>query len=127
MIEQEIFTAIIIHLVLPVTGLLFYLGLIRKMKREKVESPPTIDLFLIFATYGGLLLVALTTFFWKWSGMASLGTFYLILGAPLVMSILTYKNYKNRKLSKYHRWTYMSGLFYFLITPLTLMTIMALE
>ena len=120
-------TAVTIHLVIPLSGLLVYFGLIRKMKREKVENPPTIDLFLSFATYGGLLLVTLTTLFWKWSGLASLGSFYLILGAPIVMGIIAYRNYKNRQLPKYHLWTYKAGLLYFIIAPLTLLTLMAFD
>jgi hypothetical protein len=127
MTTTEIIIAITIHLVIPLTGLLFYLGLIRRMKREKTNNPPTIDLFLTFATYGGLLLVTLTTLFWKWSGMASIGTFYLIIGAPIIMGIVAYRNYKNRHLSKYHLRTYKSGLLYFIIAPLTLLTLMAFD
>lgn len=127
MTTAEIIIAITIHLLIPLTGLLTYIGLIKKMKREKVNNPPTIDLFLTFATYGGLLLVTLTTLFWEWSGMASLGTFYLILGAPFVMGIIAYRNYKKRQESKYHMWTYKSGLLYFVITPLTLLTLIAFD
>ena len=119
--------AVAIHLVIPLTGLLIYLRLIRKIKREKVEKPPAIDLFLTFATYGGLLLVTLTTLFWKWSGIASLGSFYLILGSPIVMGIIVYRNYKNKQLSQYHLWMYKTGLLYFIIAPLTLLTLIAFD
>ena len=119
MTSLEILTAIIIHLLVPFVGLLSFIFLIRKIKMEKINNPPIIDFFLIFATYGGLLLVMLTTFFWKWSGMASLGAFYLILGGPIVMGAIAYRNYKNKGLSKYHMLAYKAGLFYFLITPLT--------
>ena len=75
------------------------------MTRDKISNPPTMELFAVFATYGGLVLVVLTTFFWKWSGMASLGMFYLILGAPIVMGVIAYRQYKTRQKSKYHKWT----------------------
>jgi hypothetical protein len=123
----EIISALLIHLLIPLAGLLFYLRLIKKIKKENIENPPTVDLFLIFSTYGGLLLVTLTALFWKWSGMASLGTFYLILGAPIVMGIIGYRNHKNKDLSKYHMLTYKTGLLYFFIAPLILLILVAIE
>jgi len=114
----EIITVIIIHLLIPILGLLTYILLIRKIKKEKISNTPNIDLFLIFATYGGLLLVMLTAIFWEWSGMASLGTFYLIIGGPIVMGTIAYRNFKNKGISKYHMLTYRAGISYFLITPL---------
>jgi len=127
MTSLEILSAVIIHLVVPLTGLLLYFLLVRKMKREKVDHPPIVELFLTFATYGGLLLVILTTLFWEWSGIASLGAFYLILGAPIVMGIIAYKNYKNRLLSKYHLWTYKCGIFYFVIPPVAIIMALTFE
>ncbi|NQY29899.1 MAG: hypothetical protein HRT69_10545 [Flavobacteriaceae bacterium] len=127
MTTTEIIIAVTIHLIIPLTALIMYLGLVRKMKSEKIENPPTIDLFLTFATYGGLLLVTLTTLFWKWSGMASLGSFYLILGAPIVMGIIAYRNSKKKELSIYHLRTYKAGLLYFLITPITFGLLVLIE
>ncbi len=127
MTTVEIITAIIIHLLIPIIGLLTYILLIRKIKKEIISNPPIIDFFLIFATYGVLLLVMLTTVFWEWSGIASLGTFYLIIGGPIVMGIIAYRNYRNKGLSKYHMLAYKAGLFYFLITPLTLGIFMIFE
>lgn len=115
----EILTAIVIHLIVPLIGLGLFLRLRNKMKKEKITNPPTAELFIIFTTYGGLLLVALTSLFWKWSGMASLGTFYLILGAPVAMGLIAYRNYKLRHESKYRDWSFKSGLLYYAITPLT--------
>ena len=119
MTAKEIIIALTIHLILPLAGLLYYLRLKKKIKEENVQNAPTIELFIIFATYGGLLLVALTTLFWKWSGMASLGTFYLILGAPIAMGIIAYKYKKIRKISKYNNCTYLSSILYFIIAPIS--------
>ena len=116
---KQTIIALIIHLFLPLSGLFWFLVLKRKMKRDNVVQAPIIELFVVFATYGGLLLVALTTYFWEWSGMASLGIFYLILGAPIAMAIIALKQRKFRDNSKYHRWAYRAGLFYFVIAPLT--------
>ncbi len=118
--------AILIYLALPLFGLIAFLVLVNRMKKEKVAEPPLVELFLIFATYDGLLMVFLTSVFWKWSGMASLGSAYLILVAPIVMGMIAYRNHKRKDISKYHLWTFWSGVLYFIITPLTLLTIVAL-
>jgi len=87
------------------------------MKIKNIHNRPTIELFIIFATYGGLVLVILTELFWQWSGMASLGTFYLILAAPIVMGVIVYRNWHIRTISKYHSWVNILGLTYVVIVP----------
>ena len=109
----EIIIALTIHLLLPLIGLFYFIRLRTRMKKEEIQNAPIIELFIIFATYGGLLLVTLTTLIWKWSGMASLGTFYLILGAPVAMGIIAYRHRKKKNDTKYHKWTYLSGILYF--------------
>lgn len=123
----EIIIVIIIHLAIPLTGLLSFRRIVRKMKSQDVTDPPTIDLFLVFATYGALLLLVLTILFWKWSGMTSLGAFYLILGAPVVMGIIAIRNYKKKEFSTYHLWTYKAGLLYYAIATATIVLLLILE
>ncbi len=119
MTAKEIIIALTIHLILPLTGLLYFLHLKKRMKIENTPNAPTLDLFILFSTYGGLLLVALTSLFWQWSGMASLGAFYLFFAAPIVLGIIAYRQRQTKSISKYHRWTYLSGLLYFAIAPVT--------
>jgi hypothetical protein len=119
MTATQIITALTIHLLIPLTGLLWFLRLSKQIKNENIPNPPTTELFVIFSTYGGLILVALTTLSWQWSGMASLGTFYLIFGAPIVMGIITYRQKKLKNISIYHRTTYYSSLLYFVIAPIS--------
>ena len=116
---KDIIIALIIHLFIPLAGLLYFRQLKNKMENENIKNAPTAELFIIFATYGGMLLVALTTLCWKWSGLASLGTFYLIIVAPIVMGFIAYRNRKTKEMSKYHNLTYKSGLLYFAIAPIT--------
>jgi hypothetical protein len=123
----EIIIALTIHLILPLAGLLWFLRIKKQMKNNNVSSPPTIELFLIFSTFGGLLLVALTALFGWWSGTASLGAFYLLLVAPIVMGIVSYRHRKTKEISRYHKWTYLSGLLYFAIAPLTFGLLILLE
>jgi hypothetical protein len=124
----EAIIAVTIHLIVPLTGLAAFYFLTRKIRSDGIADPTLIiSLFLMFATFGGLLLVALTRLFWFWSGMASLGTFYLILGAPFVMGVISYLNFKGRHESVYHLWTYRFGLLYFLITPAVFASFYLLE
>jgi hypothetical protein len=112
-------------LIIPLIGLIFYLRLIKRMKREEVNNPPSIDYFFIFVNYGGLLMISLTSIFWVWSGLASIGIFYLMTIGAILMVIIVIRNSKSRQLSKYHKWARKLGMLYFIITPLTLLTSMA--
>lgn len=93
------------------------------MKNEKVEKPPTIDLVLLITNYLVLLYILLTELFWGWSAIASLITFYLTLVAPIIMLIIAYKNYKNRKRSIYHNWIYKLGLLYCVLIAILVLVV----
>ena len=119
---SEILISTIIYLILPLIGLLIYVSIIKKIK---IETDFNFHLLLTFVTYGGLLLTILTTVFLKWSGLASLGVFYLIIVAPIVMGAIAYKNYKYKEASIYYKWIYRLGLIYpFLIILLMLLALM---
>jgi len=113
----EIIIALTIHFIIPLAGLIYFLRLRKQMKKENLENAPIIELFIIFVTYGGVILVVLTGLFWYWSGIASLGTFYLILGAPIVMGVIAYHNRHTKRISKYHKWTHILGVVYAVIVP----------
>lgn len=119
MTTLEIIIALTIHLLLPLIGLFYFIRLRARIKKEKIKKAPILELLIIFTTYGGVLLVTLTALFWKWSGMASIGTFYLILVAPIVMGIISYRHRKTKVNSYYHKWTYLSGILYFAVAPVT--------
>jgi hypothetical protein len=94
--------AILIHLVVPLAGLGLFLILRRRMLNAHIEEPPVILFFILFATYGALLVLILTALFWLWSGMATLGLAYLILVAPLLTLGLAVVLYRRRRISGYH-------------------------
>jgi len=119
----QIITAIAINLIIPILGVIFFFKLVKKMRREKILNPPIFELFIVFATYGGLLIVALTTLFWEWSGLASLGTIYLIIPAPIIMVIIAFRNYKLRKTSSYRNILFKVALLYFVIAPITFLSL----
>lgn len=115
---KKIIIGLLIHLVVPLVGLLCFINLKRKMKNENIEKSLIFQLLIIFATYGGLLIILLTTLFWEWSGLASLGTFYLVFCAPLLMVLIAQKQRKVKINSKYNKLIYYSGILYFIIAPL---------
>ena len=119
MTGPEIFIALTIHILIPISGVILFLYMRKEMKSENIENPPVMELFIIFATYGGLILVSLTLLFWKWSGMASLGGFYLEFGAPVVMAFIAWRERQNLTKSKYHSLIYRLCLWYFWIAPAT--------
>src|SRR4026209_2878913 len=91
-----------IHVLVPVAGVVLFLWLVVRMFERQIESPPVFSLFIIFATWGSLLVLILTRFFWYWSGMASLGLLYGIFLAPIVMLAIAVRCYLQRKLSRFH-------------------------
>ncbi|MCG3160519.1 MAG: hypothetical protein JMDDDDMK_01588 [Acidobacteria bacterium] len=105
----------IIHIGVPAAGSLVYLWLRNRMRKENIEEPPDIALFILFVTYGGWLMEALTLLFWRWSGMALLGIMYLAFIAPVVMIVLAIKLYPKRKLSPYHRGSFIACAVYALL------------
>lgn len=113
----RIIESIIIYLVLPSLGIYSYILLIRKMKREKINNLPTLEYLILYFTYGGLLTVLLTSIFSIWSGLASIGTLYLLLLAPIILAYNSYKMFKKRSESKYHKMAFILSALYFLIVP----------
>ena len=100
---MELLKAVLIHIVLPLAGLVLYLAVVWRMLDKQIDEPPVIMFFMIFATWGSLLVLILTRFFWYWSGMATLGFAYLILVAPIIMLIIAIASYLKRGVSGFHR------------------------
>ena len=107
-----ILRAILIHLVVPGAGVLLYLSLICWMLERQIKKPPAISFFIIFATWGTLLVLVLTRFFWYWSGMATLGLAYLIFLAPIVMGVIAVRIYLDRKQSHFHQAAFFASVSY---------------
>lgn len=113
-------TFIAIHLLIPFAGLIAYFLLLRRMGKQGVTDPPAFELFALFAIYGGLLVTLLTQLFWYWSGMASLGVFFLVFIAPLVLLFTAYRTRTARQTSRYHRIVHTASWAYFLIAPVVI-------
>ena len=101
-----------INLIIPALGLYAFNEVRLRMKDEEIERPPTVQLFILFATYGGWVLVVLTLCCWYWSGAASLGLIYLLLIAPLVTLVMAALLYRQRNLSVFHRRAFVASAAY---------------
>jgi fructose-specific phosphotransferase system IIC component len=104
--------AIGIYFFIPLLGVIVFALLCRWMRRTHLQSPPFLSYFILFATFGGWLLVCLTALFWKWSGMASLGVFSLVLVAPFVTAGVAFSLRSRRALSGFHRYAYIASVAY---------------
>jgi hypothetical protein len=112
MTVSELATAVAIHVLVPFFGVIVFLLLCRRMFRANIPSPPYFSCFVLFGTFGGWLLVALTAVFWKWSGMASIGVFALALVAPFVTTALAWSLRSRRGLSRFHRGAFAASVGY---------------
>ena len=92
-----------VNFVVPMLGIVMFGLLYRWMNRAQIQSPPFLSYFILFTVFGGWLMVLLTAFFWKWSGMASLGLFYLMFVAPFLTAAFAWKLRNHRSLSAFHR------------------------
>ena len=104
MSSDEALRAILIHLVTPTLGVALYVWLCLHMRQRGVLEPPYLTFFFLFATLGGWLLVALTALFWSWSGIASVGAFYLLFLSPFLAAAVAFFMYPQRSDSAFHRW-----------------------
>ena len=82
----EILIAVFIHLLVPLAGFGWFVVLSRRLRSQGATWGFVAQLAFVFLCLGGLVMIVLTALLWKWSGMASLGFFFLILVSPLAMT-----------------------------------------
>jgi len=112
--HTEYIIPIFIYFVIPIIGLIFYIKLCIEMHKE-IKLPPYIGLFLIFLIYGDMLQIIFTALFWKWSGLASIGTLFLILIAPILLPCTGLLYQKQKDSSIYHKCVYILSVNYIFI------------
>ncbi|MDU0370430.1 hypothetical protein [Hymenobacter endophyticus] len=102
---------IFIYIVVPIVCLCLHLFLCQWMQKQAID-PPFWALLLVMISYGGWLIILLTGLFWQWSGMASLGLFYLLFVAPFLMLGTAVSIARQQQLSVYHRWVFRASAGY---------------
>lgn len=103
---------IFIYLLIPILGVLLFLYLLSNHTQTEYSGKFGIKLFITFSCIGGLLITFLTNLFWHWSGIASLGMFFLVLVAPILMTIIGYDSYKNKDIVS-ERYLFFSSILFF--------------
>jgi hypothetical protein len=109
----EWITAILIHLVIPAAGICLYIRWRRAAQWAGAPPRFAIYLFALFFVWGGALLITLTSLFWYWSGMASLGTFFLLFASPLFMIPVVIGLWQMRHQFRPARLATAAGLLYY--------------
>ena len=116
--EPPIIAGLAVNIFVPLLGIAAYLLLCRRMLRSGVELAAVLSYFILFAIYGGWLVVFLTAFFWEWSGMASLGVFFLLFFAPFISLAASIVLWRQRPSSIFHRVGFVLSAFYAGFVPL---------
>ncbi|WP_316845126.1 hypothetical protein [Pedobacter psychrodurus] len=112
---------IIIYLIIPLIGILFYIFLARKIVKEKLDNFLLLEFFLIFTNYGALIQILFIFFLLQWSAFLYLVYFYLALVAPIMMGLIAYRRRNYKSPSKFDTWAYMGGGLYFVFAPIVFM------
>jgi hypothetical protein len=92
----------VIYFIIPACGLVLFLVVRASAARRGIGDAPVRTIFLLFVSYGGLLLILLTDWLWYWSGMASLGVAFLIFVATPTLLLQTIRLWRVRRSSSYH-------------------------
>jgi hypothetical protein len=109
---MELLRFALIHVLVPAAGVVLFFWLVSRMFERQIENPPVFSLFIIFATWGSLLVLILTRFFLYWSGMSTVGLLYLVFLAPIVMFAIAVRCYLERKLSRFHMGALVASISY---------------
>ena len=109
---MSVLVPLVIYFLVPAVGVALYERLCSRMNRLNTPDPPRLGLAILLITYGGWLLAILTEAFWFWSGLASLGTIYLIAVAPIVLGLLAVQLYPKRTLSRFHKLAFVASAGY---------------
>jgi hypothetical protein len=112
MAVPRVIAAIGVNIAAPLLGVICFVLVCRKMRQAHVQSPPFFSYFILFTVFGGWLMVLLTALFWEWSGMASLGVFYLVLVAPFLTAGVALSLRRCYALSVFHRAAYIASWVY---------------
>ena len=110
-VSQDI-AAIGVNILVPLLGVILFVLLCRRIRRARIQPPPFVQYFILFVAYGGWLMVLLTALFWEWSGIASLGFFYLVLIAPFLTAGAAFSLRRRYASSVFHRVAFIASLVY---------------
>lgn len=114
---SDLMVALLIHLLLPILGLLGFVFLARRLVSAGASRVFLGQVFFLFVCYGGLLLMTLTVALWHWSAMASFGLFFLIFIAPVLLLFVLFDLRHHQPGSVIHRNLSRACLAYYFVLP----------
>ena len=117
---METIIPILIYILVPTLGLALFLFTNKTLKPDEKKEFFSFKLLIVFGCLGGLTLLLLTSLFWKWSGLATLGSIFLILIAPILLAIIAFDSFKKRK-NKAEKTVFNLSISYFIFLPLVLL------
>lgn len=123
---METIIPISIYILTPIIGLVLFFYTNKNLKPNEKKELYTLKLLIAFGNIGGLTILLLTTLFWKWSGLASLGTAFLIFIAPILMAIIAYDSFKKRKNQAEDK-LFKLSISYFVFLPLIFLIAIILD
>ena len=102
----QLLSLLLVFLAIPAAGVCLYAWLCVRMCKRDIPEPPYGTYFFLFAHGGIWFLLMLTDVLWGWSGMSSLGAFYLMFVSPFPAVVLVFTLYDVRHESTFHRWAF---------------------
>lgn len=88
-------------LALPIAGVVAYIRLIRKMRREQITAIPKFSLFMLFLICGTLLMEILLGISGMWSGASTAGFIFLLFVAPALCGMIAWRHRHHSEIAKY--------------------------
>ena len=104
---MELLIPLFIYLVVPLIGLFIFRRNFADVDNSVIYAVSLINT----AHFGGWFLFLLTSLFWYWSGMATLGFFYLIFIAPILSVGLLIYIFSEENLTNY-RYALITSILY---------------
>jgi hypothetical protein len=120
MLDGEQLMSIAVFFLLPLGGLLWFVRICKAMRRDRLQDPPERTLFFLLVSYGGLLQMFLAQVIWRDMdfGLATLGAFYLVFVAPVLMICFAINLKKRRHEAPVLRVMFNASWLYFITAPL---------
>jgi len=105
-VPSWLISLVLVFVVIPLVGVAFYAWLCWVMSKRDIPEPPYITYFFLFAHAGIWFLLLLTAVLWGWSGMSSIGFFYLMFISAFPAVVFAFVLHGVRQDSAFHRWAF---------------------
>lgn len=115
----DIAIIILAYFILPLSSLLFYIKLVRRMKAEGVFKPPVFSLFFVMLSYTVLILNGLSIFA-SFGDLSHLLFYPTVIIQPILTFIIACAISDKRDFSAYHNGIYLASLIYILAIPFSI-------